>query len=892
MRSSYRWLLLGFTFLIAFAVSFRFQGNTTHADFLGPVPSKILPPLNLTDIPSFHSDNNTVWNKLDWEPAVGAVAYNVYFINSKIAGPITQTSYDFDTTKYSGETYKVTAIDASGQESIPTAPTETKVTFSADYLKASGSSLGWVTNTPACTTAYGQLHTIDFALYALPEWNAGTARTELRWHGGADASTYNVYRDGSLVEQGLGSPDYIDDHIKPGSVHTYTISCENNRWPGFVEGPISKPLSVTALSSQPTLSSTVTITKTVPNDDSYKVFFNTVPGAADYRIYDIQHPYTVKYAGMFGNGVTFNDNNVRNYGPGSAPTNISIEMNGISVGDQLVVQAVDKPGPFQVLDGPTNNDTPWPGANMGSSVNGQGDPTNIPNVLAQSDPVTVTFSPIVLKGSQVFFDTFRNEEPLQTVPFTSIPLSIMQSEYGCPADATYATCGNNLVYDNITRVKNDKWTITDYLGDLNIDTNFFMSNHLMDTVSDGGYHNNNASNVIQPNATADISGGKILHVTEEVDAHMMGRRWTDIQVGPADEPLLQPAPTKSGTKYPTASGSLFTWQSTQVTTIELTHPDPANPGKAVQTDLINNPPNDGQAPGNNIRRVDDAGGPTLANGSSQNLDNRSKFDLYLSKTHYEAIETTWDGRIIMDHQEDFPAGLTLPFDKAQVYFVHHIYHTGNETDETIQGNPEEQYIYNYRIKVDERHWDNMGFEVVDAFPAPNAATPTPSPTISVTPKPTQPINAVCITLPGSILTTSNLKVTDSAGSTALTALGLVVNASSRITITDSAKLASLSDLTTYTETVTPAGYLAQTMPNITHVLSTCSTLPYPLVGDFNGDGIISISDLVTMFRAFNEASPLSTDLTSQIVFAVFGGKPSLGNIVTVIHNLNQQPKIP
>ena len=65
----------------------------------------------------------------------------------------------------------------------------------------------------------------------------------------------------------------------------------------------------------------------------------------------------------------------------------------------------------------------------------------------------------------------------------------------------------------------------------------------------------------------------------------------------------------------------------------------------------------------------------------------------------------------------FPAGVTLPFDHCQVYFVHQLYHTGNDRPELLNYSPGDSYWINNRPYADERHWDNLGEEVLPAFPA-------------------------------------------------------------------------------------------------------------------------------------------------------------------------------
>ena len=100
------------------------------------------------------------------------------------------------------------------------------------------------------------------------------------------------------------------------------------------------------------------------------------------------------------------------------------------------------------------------------------------------------------------------------------------------------------------------------------------------------------------------------------------------------------------------------------------------------------------------------------NGTMADLDKRHKFDLYLSKNRAVIME---QGIVVKDAV--FPAGVTLPFDQCQVYFVHQLYHTSNDRYESVDVGPAASYWYNHRPWADERHWDNMGQEVLGAFPA-------------------------------------------------------------------------------------------------------------------------------------------------------------------------------
>ena len=606
---------------------------------------------------------------LSWLPVPGAVSYTVYQYGVPIGKNISGTSFTVPLSVWwNGLTYAVTAVDSMGMESLPSSIACAQGAWDPSQTP------NWDPGTPVIPTA----------LSAVPEWNGGKPRIHLAWRGAGTSFTYTVYRDGSRLLSGVWILAAYDTAVQPGETHSYTVTASNVSWIKTQESGASSPISVTALSG-PSVSvgASVQITNVEPNDDSAIVTFAAVPGAVDYRAYDVLRPNTVKYSG------------------GS----LSIEMNGLDTinGSSVVVEAVDKLGPFQIMDGMAG-----PGATqmdgVHSAINGQGDPSDLPLVLASSAPVTVKPQPRTLTGEQVFFDNFRGEKPLVTLPCPAPIPGESGSIYGYP--------------NNYLALANDKWEVRNYDGDLENSRVFFMGSHFMDTLYDGGtahvtpvIHNNNASLVMVPNATADISGGKVLHVTFEVDAHMDGRRWCDLFVGEAGDTLTDPGKFSDfAGRKPTTSGKLFRWE------IQNAHSLSLFPGEKSDafTDIVP------------LTHQEHGVGPDSFglctrmlpwckvpwNGTPGDLDKRHKFDLYLSKTRAVIME---QGVVVKD--VTFPDGRTLPFDKCQVYFVHQLYHTGNDRHELIDYSPNECYWSNNRPYSDERHWDNLGEEVLSAFPA-------------------------------------------------------------------------------------------------------------------------------------------------------------------------------
>ena len=609
---------------------------------------------------------------LSWSPVPGAASYNVYQYGTQIGSGLKTPNFAVPPGIYAdGMTYTVTAVDSMGMESLPSAVTQ------AQGMANPAQQPGWMPGLPAAPQS----------LVAAAEWNAGGPRIHLQWKGDGSDSVYNVYRDGAPVALGLWGLSYYDTAAKPGETHSYTVTGVCTPWTQAVESLPCAAVSATALGSAPAAraGAAVQVTGVQANDDGAVISFAAVPGAVDYRVFDAANPNSVKYSGG----------------------GLSIEMNGIDpvAGGNLVVQAVDKLGPFQTMDGMAG-----PGAmqmdGMHEAVNGQGDPSNIPQVLAQSAPVAVTCTPRTLTGSQVFFDTFRGEQPLTLQP---LPAAVQGEFYGVAGQyAEYA---------------NDKWAMRNYGGDIADSKVFFMGSHFMDTLYDGGtprtsdpMHNNNGSLVMMPKATADISGGRVMHVTFEVDAHFSMRRWCELEIGAAGDTLINPGKivTGSGPNLPpTAAGNILRWridgQFHQLSLFENAG-TPAAPN-IEETDMFRFDYNPGNDRGGPAARVDWTGAP-LSNGTMQDLDKRHRFDLYLSQTHYRLMES---GQVIKD--ADFPAGATLPFDQCQAYFVHQVYHTSNDRGEQVTYFQPNSYWPNYRPFCDERHWDNCGEEVLSGFPA-------------------------------------------------------------------------------------------------------------------------------------------------------------------------------
>lgn len=623
----------------------------------GPAP---IPPSNLRVTPIWASGQT---DKLTWD-ATNAIKYRIYQYDRLIA-ETTNTTYTLPISVWqAGVVYTVTSIRGDGKESIP-----------SNICQAIGGPNP--NSRPAWTPAAPGT---PFSLVVVPEWNNGAARNVLSWRSNRENWWHNIYRDGVLIATGITQLFYVDKAIQPGRTYSYRVSGLNYDWTNLRESAQSAALSATSLSTATNIGAItpVNITSIVPNDDSALLVFQAVPGAKDYRAYTPNKPGIYKYSG------------------GS----LSVEVNGLTPGvsTPFFVEALDKLGPYQKIDGELGPGGMHEDGSIVEHINGQGDPTSVPLVIGKSASITVTPVARTLTGANAFFDTFRDFKPLVQMPMDQRIVSQHGGRWDDP---------NNPF---IREWQNDKWLIRNYMGDQNMSRNFVMSNHFMETLYDGGtsfvlwpIHNNDSTLVMSPKATADMSGGKVLHVTFEVDPHFSGRRWIDVIVADSAEPLLKPNDVFFQT-LPVPSGRIFRWDQFPERALVITGTGQAGGNKMSQATVV-------VEGGNGFpRRMGWDGNPFL-NGTMGDLDKRHRFDLYLSQTRFRIIEqgvTLADGPLA--------APLSFPLNRVAVYFLHQVYHTSLEHADLITWAPSETFWINHRPWADERHWDNMGFEVLDKFP--------------------------------------------------------------------------------------------------------------------------------------------------------------------------------
>jgi hypothetical protein len=319
---------------------------------------------------------------------------------------------------------------------------------------------------------------------------------------------------------------------------------------------------------------------------------------------------------------------------------------------------------------------------------------------------------------------------------------------------------------------------------------FISSGHFMDMMFSGGTASCNggtdvtfASLAMTPTQVANMGPGTILHQTMEVDNHNLDDKWMAFDVVPASDPLQSWEPDLH--RANNQAQALFVDMLEHrmdvrifngSTTASFTSMPVALGQMYVPTDLM---------------------------PDGKGFDDRSRFDIFISQTHMALFEDNY-----LVFQQDIPASAMPWFNGAlKSYFVHYEYHSDNglhflrweEVGGRYECYPMNAYWFNDPVHglatgdtacgtayppgygfpySDERHWDNMGFEVIPPSatsptdfsslmnyvktpaiqtpqfttisgtpvptatfrptPNPSAPTPTPSPTPTPTPNPASP----------------------------------------------------------------------------------------------------------------------------------------------------------
>ncbi len=473
--------------------------------------------------------------------------------------------------------------------------------------------------------------------------------------------------------------------------------------------PLLKAVLVLVVIASNAPAAEVTITGIQPSHSSAKISFVPVPGARDYRIFDVANPLDVKYAGLvhltaapgcagdrdydltntscYRHLATNRDGSLvfplraeGGYGNGGAkkgPTGYdgpaySIDYNGLGDGrpHTLIVEAVDALGPAPYLNLYRETDIKafaplFPGAhdhahmvmlggNKGptkdgrTSTNGQGPYTNNPQAIATSRP-------FVVQADRNYTPIIAGASQVFLDTFEDASPLVQQ-----PGDCdTYTNDRGDWGGREWTlNAGTDKaWRIIARQIDCATTMPFISSSHFMDVLAERDL-TVYGSLSMTPERTFQLNGG-ILHLTQEVDDVMFGNRWMDFNIAPASDPLVhwnhQDKSLNRGNQW------LF-----------MMNFGPYSQFNA-QLLIANGPAGNVNTPGAVVNPwtggVEDLFDPRTLAPNGLGFDNKRRWDFFLS-SGWAALFI--DGRLVKQGAIPATAWLSTPL---KVYFSHYSYHS-------------------------------------------------------------------------------------------------------------------------------------------------------------------------------------------------------------------------
>jgi hypothetical protein len=369
---------------------------------------------------------------------------------------------------------------------------------------------------------------------------------------------------------------------------------------------------------------------------------------------------------------------------------------------ELVVEALDRLGPYQYMDDRT------PHAEM-HSINGHGPSDSVPVVLARSQPFRVVPQPSPLREDALFFDDGRSGSPFVEIPHPYTP----------PLPP-----GN--AHSDLFAYENDRLRALFYAAERDESRIFEHHEHLMTVLADGPDNVNAggvnyAAVVLVPRQAFRFTPERpVLHFSFEVDAHFTNRRWLEVGFKERAAPLVHPNVTRnSPSLHPTGEGQVGVWQIDQDGhSFQIWVPDGAPQGtpysrlKRIESDCVR--PDMVWGPDGLPHVIRQHWDKRQISARDLNrdetwLDLRQRFDLYICRDEYllqEAGLTIKRGR--------FAVPLTL--EEVEFYVSQILYHTDLEHRELQEHDPAEVYFLQRTPWHDERHWDNLAVRALAGMP--------------------------------------------------------------------------------------------------------------------------------------------------------------------------------
>lgn len=209
------------------------------------------PPPKPTTAPTLSGTAGDKLVSLNWTAATGATSYTVYRNGTAVKADLTVLNYT-DTGLTNGTTYAYRVAGVNGGGAGPQS--------NSLSLKPAPPVVPVPTTAPALSgTAGDKLVTLNF-----------TAAT--------GATSYNVYRNGTMVKQGHTTLTYSDTGLTNGTTYNYRVAGVN----AGGAGPLSNTLSLKPVAPLPTVAPVLTL---VSGDKQVKLDWTAATGATAYNVY-------------------------------------------------------------------------------------------------------------------------------------------------------------------------------------------------------------------------------------------------------------------------------------------------------------------------------------------------------------------------------------------------------------------------------------------------------------------------------------------------------------------------------------------------------------------------------------------------------------------------------
>lgn len=219
------------------------------------------------------SDTNTAPDIAFAQKTQSDMATNGAWNNRRCVEDNSFLAYHLGVLKYSSATGCLNEIGfVDSADATKLTSSTWRDTFALSYFNSLKSNLNVTCNTTAPGT---------FSLTTTPECNGSTTQIKLTWTTAANATSYDIYRNGTLYASNISGTQYLNTNVTAGTAYTYYVKAKNSN--GTTNNS-NGTLSVTAINCIP---GTFTLTATPTCSGTTSAINLTWTASANATSYDI-----------------------------------------------------------------------------------------------------------------------------------------------------------------------------------------------------------------------------------------------------------------------------------------------------------------------------------------------------------------------------------------------------------------------------------------------------------------------------------------------------------------------------------------------------------------------------------------------------------------------------